>query len=819
VLSIAVRKNSLYSKPNMRYQKKITPTEYKKWMLLQTTVGTVEGLIEKDLFSLTSFLRGLDELQKTVFKEITGIEITDSFLLSVTDGTSLRLLLLKTFISQIGLDIIKEARPGIGATEEEIYLSLLADLKEDKFPEDIFAYSIYRRRGSPVSWMDIGKITADEAKERLYSHKNSIINSLVFRMKMNREFVLLTDVNDLSLLVLKKPRKPQVITGAKKNYEVSGGSYTLIVLNRSKNRIGVVSGSLKEIGAIYSNLRNKVYKDLLAPTRNEIEISGVTVFDKLVKPNSTDGLTLQGLELGKTGLADNPSIKLKVQGNKSIDAALESIDNIIDDSTSITDLKSADYLVNGKKNVAIYTGSDDWHRVYINISTKRITEQLESDFIDQINNRLGEDIDIKKARLVVSNLDICDIVEKFLKEKSVSLYPPIPKKAEEVLVKLKNLKLVKDAGTSTKRICYNCWNKSWDKWLCPNCDRSDMRIVGESLGLSIDEMTMLRRISKAKIGDQFEVTYHRKRQRNNYSKPIIELHNNQKNITTFVVIVDKRRDLKFASDLSREGVGVVALVDPKMSNKIDTIENHGASVVKLERSVTALIEDGDQDDLKEMILDQEQQILSRVFDNAQASVNRLKDKPDVFNERDFEVDIKNIIQMIVPDVVWLGAKYSGTSVPDGYCRYKARPRKLFGWDAKYSETGKYRLVAKDVEKQKKYIQWLTDPKKDPAKLAPLGAYGFISNFDEPKNIKDAVSKVANFSKLPKDARVVIVDDKLFALVGEWLIDHWQQVIDNNSKVAEELFKWFRRKQRGNKYTISRASDWRWLEPRLNKLID
>lgn len=804
----------------MRHQKKLSSAEYKQWMLLQTTIGNVEGLIEKDLLSLTSFLRSFDSLQRSTFKEITGIDITDSFVLSVTDGTSLRLMLLKTFISQIGLDIIKEARSGIGVSEQDIYLNLLLDLKDGKYPEDIFAHSVYRGRGTPVSWLDIGKIEPEEARERLYANKNKIINSLVFRMKMNREFVMLTDVNDLSLLILKKPTKAKVVIGAKKNYEVSGGSYTIIVLDRTKKRIGVVSGSIKEIGAIYSNLRNRVYKDLLAPTRNEKEIAGNLVFKRIIEDNQNDGLTLQGIELNTTGLTDNPSIKLKVHGDKSITEALNSIDRIIDDNTSITNLKTADFLVNGRKNIVIYTGSDDWDRVYINTSTKRITEDLENDFIDQINERIGDEVDIKKARLVINNLDTQRVVEKFLKEKSVSLYPPIPKKAEEVLVKLKKLKLVKDSGKSTKRICFNCWTKSWDKLLCPKCDRthSDMRMVGESLGINIDELSMLRHLSKTNLGTDLDITYHRKRQRNKYTKPVIEIHNNLKNITTYIMVVEKRKDLGFVRNISSEGSGVVALIDPKMANNIDTVENFGASIVRLESSVTALIEGYEQDDIKEMILDQEQQILSRVFDNAQSSIQRLKDKPETFNERDFENDIKNIIQMLVPDVVWLGAKHSGTSVPDGYCKYKARSHRLFGWDAKYSESGQYRLITKDVEKQKKYIVWLTNPSKEPSKLAKLGMYGIISNFDEPKYIKDAVSRIANFRKLPIDARVVIIEDGLLVLVGEWLLSNWRQVIDNNSKVAEELFKWFRRKQAGGKYTISKSADWKWLEPKLNRII-
>src|SRR5690606_19675333 len=123
---------------------------------------------------------------------------------------------------------------------------------------------------------------------------------------------------------------------------------------------------------------------------------------RLIKKLPEDGLVLQGIELSKTALPDNASVKLRVNGSKSLDETLETVDGIVTPDTSVTDLKSVEYLVNGNKNISIYTGSDDREPVYINTSTKRITEALESDFIGQINNRLKDGIDIKKARLAVS---------------------------------------------------------------------------------------------------------------------------------------------------------------------------------------------------------------------------------------------------------------------------------------------------------------------------------------------------------------------------------------------------------------------------------
>src|SRR5690606_36303889 len=151
------------------------------------------------------------------------------------------------------------------------------------------------------------------------------------------------------------------------------------------------------------------------------------------------------------------------------------------------------------------------------------------------------------------------IVQKLLKDERVSVNPPIHQLAEEVLVKLISLKLLKNIEPSTKRMCYSCRWRTWDKQQGPNCDRSDMARVGEALGTRVNEYGLLRKLADEDYGSDYKVTYHYSRQRNRHKKPILEMHNQSKNITTNIVVIDSRKDLSFVRALSLEGLGVVAL--------------------------------------------------------------------------------------------------------------------------------------------------------------------------------------------------------------------------------------------------------------------
>jgi hypothetical protein len=100
----------------------------------------------------------------------------------------------------------------------------------------------------------------------------------------------------------------------------------------------------------------------------------------------------------------------------------------------------------------------------------------------------------------------------------------------------------------------------------------------------------------------------------------------------------------------------------------------------------------------------------------------------------------------------------------------------------------------------------------------LGIYGVIANFEDPKRMDTALTSIAEYTKLKKGARIVLIEDMLLVKIGDWLLDNWQQVLENNSLVSDEVFAWFRRSPGVRKYTLSVADDWQRLELKLLKAI-
>ena len=268
----------------MKYQRLLGKSEYDKWLSLQTTIGSGEDETAKARASLLKFLDQFNPQQKDKLAQLTGLSTQDYETTKIKKKVVLHMLLLKRFMETIDLSIIQEARDQSDENETGIYLQLLEELlRNEKFPDKIFAHHIYRKRGSPVSWMGIRNLEENAMRTRLMSKQGAITRSLTFRMREKREFVLLSDVGNLTLMLMKKPKRAQVVLGAKRNYEVSGGSYTIIALDRKKCRVGVISGSKKEISSIYSILRNKVYKNNLMPTRSDINISGTKALTGILR--------------------------------------------------------------------------------------------------------------------------------------------------------------------------------------------------------------------------------------------------------------------------------------------------------------------------------------------------------------------------------------------------------------------------------------------------------------------------------------------------------------------------------------------------------
>lgn len=813
----------------MKYQRYLMAEDRKKWLELEVTIGSNDSIISRDMLSVTKFLSQFDPLLKSEFKNISNIEIGEGFSFAITNRNTLQILMLKKFLDSTGLNVIQEARPGIGDSEQQIFIHLLKELIQDsKYPEDIYVYSTYRKRGTPTTWLNIsGEYSHEEIATLVKNSILGMIRSCNYKMDTNRKLISKIEINEIHIFLLSKPVTARVQKAEKRNIEISSASYTLIILDVRNTRIGVISGSKQEIQIIQNYMRHKIFKASLAPSRTDQKVNGIEIFQKIIKPENPDLLRLQSIEINNTRLPESPSLKIQTHGNRSLDESLEQLSPYWENS-SISDLKQADFAIpttkeNVFKKIGIYTYGDGWKRTYINVSTRSIPTALEEEFLTLIQKRL-DGIDIKESRFVLLDLDHEFIVNKLLKEKIISMTPPIPSEVEKVIISLTSAKLIMKQDSSTKRKCWNCFRTSWDSWTCPNCDRQDMRIVSEAIRIAPNEKSIMKGIGElSNFSEQHKLIYFRSKQRDNHKKDLVRVFHQDRNLTTFIVMVENDLDLKYVKNLANESFGIVAILDPKLEARRLELESSGCAAIDLFKVVIHLIDTDTPNPLLPAILEQENRVLERVLSNARKSISSLKAKNN-YSEVQFEIDIKNLLQSIVPDVIRLGTELSGKSVPDGYCRYGAngrrstsQGRRLFGWDAKYSKTAQYSLSARDVIKQKKYIDWMMNPKEDPMLFGKLGTYSIIANFDDPKKMNRAISEVAKYEKLKSGIRIVLIEDMFLVNVCEWLLANWQQVLENNSKIADEVFKWVRRKQ-SKPYSISRANDWIRLEAKLNSLI-
>lgn len=808
----------------MRHQAFIPNEEKLRWFEIEVTIGTNETWIAKETRELTKFLKSFEDLERSEFKELTGIDIASISAIEVSDQLSLRLLMMKKFIDGIGLNILRESRVGIGQTEPQIYLSLLKDLVEsNKLPEDIYVYSVYRQRGTPTTWLTVsGELTADETEEKLTQNARRIIRYINRNLPYSRKLKATVNVQDLVILLLTKPTQPRVIKAETNNVEVSGASYSLIILDKTNNKIGVVSGAKREVFHIQHYLRNFIYKDVIAIPRTDVVEDGNELLVKIISPSDNDSLILQSVELKNTTLPEGPSLRLQVDGTKSISDAI-SVLRVYWQSLTVNELRRADFLLGGKK-VGLYTYGDEWKRTFINTATKNTTSRLEYEFIELVKERLDGN-SIKETRFLLGELDMKFILDKLFRDKVVSTDPPIPEVAEKTVIDLISKGLIKKQSPTIKRKCMSCFSVSWDSWECPSCDRSNMQIVSEAIKIEVRETMLMKTISRmADLGIDREAKYYPRKQRNRNLKSVTGIFNKPRNIHTFIVFVSRKNDIKFVESLISEGFGVVVVVEPRMEGVSDYLESLDSSVLKLTVLTEYLLNNQLPNPLVASIQNQENRMLERIFARTNESITALNEKRN-YNEDKFEVDLKNLLQALVPDVIRLGTEQKGISVPDGYLRYGSdgsrssrKGRRLFGWDAKYSTSGTYSLSERDVTTQKKYIRWLMDSNGDARQFGTLGIYAIISNFSSTTRMNNVLLKLANYRKLKSSTRIALIEDLLIVRISEWLLIHWEQVLENNSLIADVVFKWLRRRQSSRPYTVSKASDWPRLEARLNQIL-
>lgn len=809
----------------MRYETLITPVEKEKWLELGVTIGTDETKIAQSLAQLKRFLITFNEDQINQFKNLTSLDFDPNVILNLDNNpVLLKILLLKRFIDQHGLGIINEARSDLSEDEKDIFLKLLEDLfSQDKYPEDIYTYSIYRKRGTPNTWLKIvGDYTPDDIQSKLDSRIRSLTLFIHKNLKLSRKLRFKQTVAGLRIYMFTKTLDAKVILGANKNTEVQGGSFTLIIFDRENMKLGVVTGSKNEIIVIQRYLRKYLLPDSIGIPRADVQKDGKELLKSLLVSNPEAGVLLQTVNFQKFPLVSDssPSLRLRVKDGESLDAGLNALANFWS-NLRLDDLQSVDYQIQGKIMNA-YVHGDEWSRTFINLKAKSRSVQLEESMLRELESRLG--VNVKESRFIIEELTPEFVIQKIFTKKVVPTYPAIPEEAERIILNLINKRFIA-RSTLAKRRCQNCFAISWNSWKCPSCDRESMIIVGEIITIKLQEGIIMKSVDKELDQElpSYKVTFYPYKQRRNYKKGVIRLYNPKKNTSVFLLLISNEKDIAFAQDLLNEGFGVIGITDSDIWGKQESIIGLGCNVVPLHQLVHNLLNVGNLNFLNQSIEDQEQKIIERIFANLKASLDRVKNKPAGYDEDIFEVDIKNLVHSLVPDVIRLGTEYKGKSVPDGYCCYgfrniiRRRKRRLFGWDAKYSFSSDYQLKTSDLNTQKKYIKWLTTPGSEPSLFGNLGIYAFISNFSTTAGFEPILKKLAESDIFPKSARLILLEDLLLVKICEWILEHWQQVLDNNSLIAETVFKWFKRKTT-KPFNVLSVNDWSKLESRLNMVL-
>lgn len=817
----------------MKYRAVIGKNSEEKWRLLEVSLGSRGTSIENEVISLLKFLSTFMPVQQARFKEITGLDPTMGSLDLKLEAT-IQSLMMKKFIDSVGLPIIQEAIRRKSRAISDIYLDLLEQrIKKGMYPEAIYVYSIFRGRGTPRTWLSIREDITEKQIEKIVDDKiGGLSRSLTKLMKASRKPLMSQKVNGYLIHLLSKPIGNKVMLAENGNADVSRISYSLLVVDLKRKKIGIVTGSKKEVLFAQRYLVNKMFKDALGPARNDVSIKGIDLLHKLVDPKKTDNLTLQSIDFKSTALENHPAFKLQADGNSSIEDALKNSAKDFWAGLSITALREVGFTlptdaIGNYKRLGIYTHSpDDWDRITLNTTHGSVTSRIENQFLDKINKRLDGN-DIKESRFVIAEYTPRYVIDKLLRHKTIPTTPAIPKEVDEFVVRLNAQKLIVKQGATTKRKCWNqsCFTTTWDQLVCPKCGQTDMRIIGEAITIYPNEQAIIKQLSESSdFPSHLKLKHYPGKQRNNEKKSVLAVLNEDKNLITFVVLVANTKDITFVKGLCREGLGVVAIIDPKMDSKADEIELLGATAIQLTDIVLHLLGHEGLDDLLKAIKDQEESMLKRVFDNAKVSVRNL-DKKVGYDERIFEIDIKNIVQALVPDVVRLGTDHSGKKVPDGYLRYgvagkrtASRSSRLLGWDAKYSATRTYRLGTGDTRKQNGYIDWLTNPTEEAYRFGHLGIYAIIANFEKTELMNTTLTSLAGHPKL-KRGRVALIEDRLIMQIGQWMLNNWQQVLENNSLIADEVFAWFKRPPRkGFRYTVSRETDWDRLKKKIESKI-
>jgi len=815
----------------MRYQQVLGIDELKKWLRIEVSLGTNQKLINDDKIRLLSFFKSFSDLEVKELEQISSYKRSQSTTeLSISKST-VRLLLLKKFIDENKPSIIGEL---LGTTiqgrelEKYIFLKLAEPIfSKGTLPEDIYAYCTFRRRGSPVTWLKINNnLTGDQLKSEINNRINSLCNRLTRRLHSARKLRMCQSAKNLVIYLIEKPAGIEVIKTEDSNQEAQKASYSLLVLDTQDKKIGYVSGNKKEIFQVQTYIKEVLFPEQIFTPRNDVKYDAKELFKKILLIDTENvGLEVESLTIERVNLPNNPTLKLESSDGTSIQAAIAQI-KVLWRDLDISSIKHIDYLLSGQK-IGLYSYGDDWKRRCLNVVSKGKSVLLEEGLLSELKNVLSAEI--KESRFITEELSLDFIIGKLLKDKIVSVDPPIPEVVEKTIVELVAQGLLKKPKKVAKRRCENwdCKTISWTNWNCPTCGRA-MIVVGESITIGVAEAKLMKHLSG--FLDSNFTGYEIVRQtiqRKKYKKTVIRLVNKTKDVAVYIIPLFSKKDLNFSEFLAMEGYGLITLCDPNMGSKREILEASGCSFLELSSVVTELKKslDSQQNDLKNKLVDaislQENNMLTRVYKRLQESEKTLREKLAGYDEDQFEIDLKNIIQALVPNVVRLGTKFKGKSVPDGYCSFKSGSstlHNLFGWDAKYSFSNNYALNSRDLVKQQNYIKWLRN-NPEPKSLGKLRIYSIISNFDNIRGFTRVLTALRKSREKPRRCKIILIHDSLISSLASWMLTNWKKVIEHGPAISETFFIWLTNKdrKRRSRWIYCTSEDWASLESELNAL--
>ncbi len=814
----------------MIYQHFLDPGELGKWFKLEVSLGSNRRLINEDKVRLLNFLKTFTDLELEELFQATSYKISSNVTELPIDKTIVRMLLLKKFIDDNKPSIIGEfLDTGILGRELEkyIFMKLIKQIvTSNNLPEDIYAYCVFRRRGSPTTWLKINNdLTVDQLKLKIDNKIKPLCNRLTYRLHGRRKLRMCQLAKDFIIYLIEKPIGVEVVKTENNNQEAQKVSYSLLIVDIEKMKIGYISGSKREVFIVQNYIKEVLFPNQIFTPRNDIQSDAKDLFKKILLIGIENTvLEVTGVTIKDSNLPKNPLFKLESKDNTSISEAILQVETVWR-NLDVSNVKSVNYLIAGQQ-IELYSYGDEWKRRCLNVTSIGKSVTVEDRFLAELKRILSSEI--KESRFVTENLGLDFIVNKLVKDKIISIDPPIPEEVEKIIVDLVKIGLLKKPKKIAKRICedFNCRTISWSDWVCPSCSRP-MIVVGNSITTEVSEARLTLQLFEflESIFPNYEVV-RQTIQRKNYKKSVIRLVSKVRDVALYIVPIFNKRDLNFSESLAMEGYGLITICDPNMLSKKEVLEASGCGFVELSTIISELkkFSDGTQHGLKEIFMDlinsQETNMLSMIYEKLRVSEKALREKVD-YDEDKFEIDLKNIIQSLVPNVVRLGTKFKGKSVPDGYCSFKysgISHHNLFGWDAKYSYSNGYKLGNKDFIKQQNYIKWLCS-NSEPKSLGKLRIYGFISNFNEIKGFSKVLSKLRRSLVKPRRCKIVLVHDELICSLASWMLTNWKKVIDNGPAVSQSFFAWLTSPSRRTKdrWVLCTNDDWDELKAVLDVL--